>query len=303
EEPPLEPFETLPIVAPNNGGTTCPYPISSTGETTTLVPDEITKAVDRMLVEVGPLVPLWKDVVDADGSKLMLERAVLMPLRYPEVFVKSPPSNGLLLYGPSGSGKTTLVKSLVRESNCRMLEVTHGGLLSKWQGDTEKVVKAIFDKAKAIAPCIIFVDNIEATLRKRTSNDDYSISSMKSELRIQWSSLEGSNVIVIGATNLPETIDVAFLRRLDHLIYVGLPGPAARFRLLKSQCQSLDADVSSELLNNLATGATGGLTCDEIIRCMRDVVKKLCMETVEPNWFVMVRDTLPLLQSILTFMK
>lgn len=87
---------------------------------------------------------------------------------------------------------------------------------------------------------------------------------MKSELFTQLSSLEGSNVIVIGTTTLPESIDVAFLRRHDYLIYVGLPGPAARFRLLKFESQSFDTDISNELLNNLATGATSGLTCDEI---------------------------------------
>lgn len=114
--------------------------MSSTEEATTLVPDEITKAVDRMLVEVGQFEQLWKDTVDVDGSKLMLERAVMMQLQHPDEFYSSERSNGLLLYGPSGSGKTTLVKSLVRESGCRMLEVIQGGLLSKWQGDTEKSV-------------------------------------------------------------------------------------------------------------------------------------------------------------------
>lgn len=130
EEPPK-------ATAPNNGG---PHPILTTGDGTTPDADEITKVVDPMLVEVEPCVPLWKDVVDVDGSKLMLERTVLMRLQYPKPFANVPPSNGLLLYGPSGCGKTTLVKSLVRESNCKMLVVTPSRLLSKRQGVSGKSV-------------------------------------------------------------------------------------------------------------------------------------------------------------------
>lgn len=90
-------------------------------------------------------------------------------------------------------------------------------------------------------------------------------------------------MIVIGATNLPETIDVAFLRRFDYLIYVGFPGPAARFRLLKSTCQLGNTDISNELLNNLATGATRGLTYDEIIRCVNNMGRKRGFKTLESN--------------------
>ena len=151
----------------------------------------------------------------------------------------------------------------------------------------DRVVTAIFEKAKQLAPCIIFIDEIDAALRERTETDTTSISHTKSNFLKQWSSLKGTNVTVVGATNLPQAIDVAFFRRLDRLIYIKPPGDRARLDLLTKTCKEYPPlDLTRQQLNNLATGCTKGLTCDQIVKTVQDVAFMLEIEVVQSGHFI-----------------
>ncbi|CAO1604954.1 mitochondrial dynamin GTPase Msp1 [Xanthoria calcicola] len=144
------------------------------------VDDEVHKAVGSMEVAIKESVPQWKGLVNVDGVKIKLPEAILYPMRRPDMY-RGIQSNGLLLFGPPGCGKTILVQSLVRESGCNLLNVTLGSLFSKWQGNTEKTVDVLFAKARAIAPCVIFIDEIDAIIRERSDTDTNNVASTKAE--------------------------------------------------------------------------------------------------------------------------
>lgn len=103
------------------------------------VSDEIARTIESMQVQIGDNVPQWKDVVDVEGTKKDLERAILHPMKRPDLYTKNQ-RNGILLYGPPGCGKTILVQSIMRECKCKMLSVTASAIFSKWQGHTENSV-------------------------------------------------------------------------------------------------------------------------------------------------------------------
>ena len=99
--------------------------------------DEVSRAVNRMHVQVADSIPLWDDLVNSEGAKTILQYAIIDPLSCPDKF-ENLQRNGILLYGPPGCGKTVLIQSLVRQCNCNLMDVASSGLLSKWQGNTEK---------------------------------------------------------------------------------------------------------------------------------------------------------------------
>ncbi|KAL8879155.1 MAG: hypothetical protein Q9198_003183 [Flavoplaca austrocitrina] len=176
---------------------------------------------------------------------------------------------------------------MVRQCNCNFMDVAPSGLLSKRQVNTEKVITAMFKKAKQLAPCIIFVDEIDAALRERTDMDTNSIAHTKSEFLKQGSSLNGTDVIVVGATSLPQTIGVAFLARMNQLIHIKPPRDRARLDLKMIECKAhTPCELTTQQFNNLATGCTKHLTCDQIIKTVQDVVIMLENEVTESGHFI-----------------
>ncbi|KAL8976468.1 MAG: hypothetical protein Q9205_007528, partial [Flavoplaca limonia] len=197
------------------------------------------------------------DLVDSEGAKTMLRYTIINPLIRQNAYKKVQP-NGILLYGPPGCA-------------------THHAI----------AVTAIFKKAKQLAPCIIFVDEIDAALRERTDMGTNSIAHTKSEFLKQWSSSKGTDVIVVGAISLPQTIDVAFLARMNHLIHIKPPRDYARLDLKMIECKAHPpCELTTKQFNNLATGCTKDLTRDQIIKTVQDVVIMLENEVTESGHFI-----------------
>jgi vacuolar protein-sorting-associated protein 4 len=183
-----------------------------------------------------------KDVAGLDQAKRSLEEAVFMPLKYPQVFVgERSPWRGILLYGPPGTGKTFLAKAIAGESgDTTFITVSTADLLSKWQGESEKLIRALFQVARDHRPAIIFIDEIDSLLRERTDDDTESTRRIKTEFLVQLDGLgnDMDGVLFLAATNVPWGLDPAVRRRFEKKIYIALPDIAARQYLIKSKMSS-----------------------------------------------------------------
>lgn len=186
------------------------------------------------LEDIGGL----KSIVNALYNK------VIAPLQRPQLFSGSPllkPSKGVLLYGPPGTGKTMLAKAIAKESCARFINIRASSIQSKWLGDTQKLVTGLFTLAWKLQPCIIFIDEIDALLGKRTGTEHDAITSMKTEFMQLWDGFmtqSDAHVLVLAATNRPWDLDEAVLRRLPLAYEVGLPDAVQRESILKVMLQN-----------------------------------------------------------------
>ena len=206
----------------------------------------------------------WDDVAGLDVAKKALKEAVVYPFLRPDLFMGlREPARGMLLFGPPGTGKTMLARAVATESKSTFFAISASSLTSKWLGESEKLVRALFALAKALAPSIIFVDEIDSLLSSRGGSSEHeSTRRVKTEFLIQWSDLqraaagkqqsekeilEGdpSRVLVLAATNCPWAIDEAARRRFVRRQYIPLPEAEVRESqlqtLLSHQKQSLNA--------------------------------------------------------------
>lgn len=190
----------------------------------------------------------WSDVAGLDLAKTALKEAVVYPFLRPDLFMGlREPARGMLLFGPPGTGKTMLARAVATESKSTFFAISASSLTSKWHGDSEKLVRALFALAKALAPSIIFVDEIDSLLSSRGGGSEHEASRRsKTEFLIQWSDLQraaagrdtgigdASRVLVLAATNCPWDIDDAARRRFVRRQYIPLPEPETRETQLRT---------------------------------------------------------------------
>jgi transitional endoplasmic reticulum ATPase len=216
----------------------------------------------------------WDDVGGLDSAKQALQEAVEWPIRYPNLykFMNAKAAKGILLYGVPGTGKTLLAKALAHESQANFISVKGPEFLSKWVGESEKAIRETFRKARQAAPCIIFMDEIDAIVPTRGRGESSQVTErMVSQLLTEIDGLEGlKNVMLLAATNRPDIIDPALLRagRFGKHIEVGLPDKAARKQIFKIHLKGkpLADDVDLESLASIMEGKSGAdieALCDE----------------------------------------
>lgn len=179
---------------------------------------------------------------------------------------------GVLLYGPPGCGKTMLVSALAGTASARFLSVSPSTLFRKYVGETNINVKALFTLARKIAPCIIFVDEMEGLFRERRSSgsEEHEVSrELKTEFMQLWDGIQSTNegVIVVGATNRPFDVDSAFLRRMPRSFFVGLPNQLERNRIFTSILSNVPLD--REFNFDQITHATENYTPSDIKEVLR----------------------------------
>ncbi|KAG8185308.1 hypothetical protein JTE90_023916 [Oedothorax gibbosus] len=177
----------------------------------------------------------WCEVIGHGRAKQLLQEAVVYPIKYKEIInCKTFLWRSLLLYGPTGTGKTLLAHATATESKAAFFKVCVSTLVSKWRGESEKLIKVLFDLAKHHSPSIIFIDEIDALLSHR--NGDHEASRrLKTEFFLQMDSLSESNkfVVLIGASNMPWELDPAVLRRLEKRVLINLPDQDSRVSLFR----------------------------------------------------------------------
>ena len=219
-------------------------------------------AMREVLVEIPRIT--WEDVGGLADVKLKLREAVELPLKDPEAFKRLGirPPRGILLYGPPGSGKTLLAKAVANESAANFISIKGPEVMSKWVGESEKAVRSIFKKAKQVAPCIVFLDELDAIAHRRGFDNDSGVSErVVNQLLTSMDGLETlEGVVVVGATNRPDMVDPALLRtgRFDRILLVPAPDRAARFEVLKVHTKEMPLEgVDLEELAEELDGYTG----------------------------------------------
>ena len=182
----------------------------------------------------------WDDIAGLEAAKQALQEAAILPLMRPDLFTGLRKPRNILLYGPPGTGKTMLVRAVAKESRCLLFICTASALTSKWLGEGEKLVRTLFEVARAAAPSIIFVDEMDALLSSRKSDGEHEASRrFKTEFMTQMDGIvkggndTGKHLLIIACTNCPWDIDSAVLRRFPRRIYIPLPDPTTRAALLR----------------------------------------------------------------------
>ncbi len=181
----------------------------------------------------------WDDVGGLEDVKKALKEAVEWPLKHPESFeaMGIKPPRGILLYGPPGTGKTLLAKAVATESEANFISIKGPEILSKWVGESERAIREIFAKARQAAPCVVFIDEIDAIAPRRgLFGDSHVTDRVVNQLLTEMDGIqELKGVVVIAATNRPDIVDPSLLRpgRFDRMIYVPPPDEKARLEILK----------------------------------------------------------------------
>ncbi|MCV0399363.1 MAG: CDC48 family AAA ATPase [Nitrosarchaeum sp.] len=229
--------------------------------------DALKEVRPSALREVQVQIPnvSWDDVGGLDDLKEELREAIEWPIKHKEAFeyvdVQSP--KGVLLYGPPGTGKTLIAKALAKMTESNFISVKGPELLSKWVGESEKGVREIFRKARQVAPCIIFFDEIDALVPRRSGSDSSHVSeNVVSQILTEIDGLEElHNVLIIGATNRLDIVDEALLRpgRFDRIIEVPKPDAKGREHIFKihTQKKPLAEDVDVSKIVELTNGFSG----------------------------------------------
>ncbi|MBI4147420.1 CDC48 family AAA ATPase [Candidatus Woesearchaeota archaeon] len=209
-------------------------------------------AMREVLVETPDVS--WDDVGGLEEVKGKLQEAVEWPLKKPEVFKRLGirPPRGILLYGPPGTGKTLLAKAIAKESEANFILANGPSLLSKWVGESEKAVREIFRKARQTAPTILFFDEIDALVPKRSSGagDNHSTERVVNQMLTEMDGLETLNdVVIVAATNRPDMLDPALLRqgRFDRIILTPIPDLKGRKKIFEIYTETMpkakDVDI------------------------------------------------------------
>ncbi|XP_047327410.1 katanin p60 ATPase-containing subunit A1 [Impatiens glandulifera] len=239
---------------------------------------DLAAMLERDVLDSTPGVR-WDDVAGLTEAKRLLEEAVVLPLWMPEYFQGiRRPWKGVLMFGPPGTGKTLLAKAVATECGTTFFNVSSATLASKWRGESERMVRCLFDLARAYAPSTIFIDEIDSLCNARGASGEHESSRrVKSELLVQVDGVNASSpgedgtrklVMVLAATNFPWDIDEALRRRLEKRIYIPLPNFESRKELIKINVRTVE--VSSDVDIDEVARQTEGYSGDDLTNVCRD---------------------------------
>ncbi|MGB7408317.1 MAG: CDC48 family AAA ATPase [Pontixanthobacter sp.] len=216
----------------------------------------------------------WEDLGGVGDAIEKLQEGIELPLRNPQAFERLGirAAKGFLLYGPPGTGKTLLAKAVAKEAEANFISMKSSDLLSKWYGESEQQIARMFQRARAVAPCVIFIDEIDSLVPARGSSqgEPEVTGRVVNTILAEMDGLEElQSVIVIGATNRPTLVDPALLRpgRFDELVYVGTPDMAGRQQILGIHAAKMPTadDVDFAVIANETERFTGA-DLEDVVR-------------------------------------
>ena len=216
----------------------------------------------------------WSDVGGVGDAVDKLKEGIELPMRNPEAFHRLGirPAKGFLLYGPPGTGKTLLAKAVAKEAEANFISMKSSDLLSKWYGESEQQIARMFQRARAVAPCVVFIDEIDSLVPARGSGagEPQVTGRVVNTILAEMDGLEElQSVVVIGATNRPTLVDPALLRpgRFDELVYVGTPDQGGREHILKIHTRDMPLADDVDLADVAAkTERFPGADLEDVVR-------------------------------------
>lgn len=221
------------------------------------------KIIELIMSEImdhGPPVA-WDDIAGLDFAKATIKEIVVWPMLRPDIFtgLRGPPK-GILLFGPPGTGKTLIGKCIACQSGATFFSISASSLTSKWVGEGEKMVRALFAIARCHQPAVIFIDEIDSLLSQRTDGEHDSSRRIKTEFLVQLDGATTSaddRILVVGATNRPQEIDEAARRRLAKRLYIPLPEAAARRHIVAGLTARERCELAPEELKWVVNSSQG----------------------------------------------
>ena len=263
----------------NKGPPKSPFLLNRYPEDEGYGPDtDLIEMVEREVVDMNPNVS-FDDIAELETAKRALTEAVVLPLLMPDFFVGlRRPWKGVLLYGPPGTGKTLLAKALATQGKTTFFNVSPTTFASKWKGESEKLVRILFEMARFYAPSTIFIDEVDSVGTKRTDGENEASKKVLAEMLVQMDGISELNsgkkenndingteeikpkfVMVLGATNMPWDLDDALRRRFEKRIYIPLPNKVGREQMFHINFKGikLSNDVNIDTLVQKTEGYSG----------------------------------------------
>ncbi|XP_031156706.1 ATPase family AAA domain-containing protein 1-A [Sander lucioperca] len=244
------------------------------------------------LVDPQTMKVSWRDIAGLDEIINELQDTVILPFQKRHLLAGSKlfqPPKGVLLFGPPGCGKTMIAKATAKASGCKFINLQASTLTDMWYGESQKLTAAVFSLAVKIQPCIIFIDEMESFLRNRSSLDHEATAMMKAQFMSLWDGLDTSSttqVMVMGATNRPQDVDPAILRRMPTTFHVGLPNTRQRQDILRLILagENLSNAINLKEIAEKTEGYSGSdlreLCRDAAMYRVRDYVRKEQMRQI-----------------------
>jgi len=234
----------------------------------------------------------WDDIAGLQFAKDMVKEIVVWPMLRPDIFtgLRGPPK-GLLLFGPPGTGKTLIGKCIACQSGSTFFSISASSLTSKWVGEGEKMVRALFAVAKVHQPSVVFIDEIDSLLTSRSEGEHEASRKIKTEFLVQ---LDGAStggqerVLVVGATNRPQELDEAARRRLVKRLYIPLPELEARRRIITNLLGKEKHELTEEQVEEISRRTEGYSGAD-----MANLCKEAAMGPIRSLDFSQIASVRP----------
>ncbi|GKT36555.1 Spastin, partial [Aduncisulcus paluster] len=239
--------------------------------------------IETIMNEVrDPKKTTFDDISGLKEVKQILEQTCILPSIRPDLYtgMRAPPK-GILLYGPPGNGKTMLARAAANEAGCTFLSMSASTLMSKWVGESEKLMRAMFVVARALQPTIVFLDEVDSLIRVRGASDNESSRRLKTQFLIEMdgaTSDAGKRVLILAATNRPQELDDAAIRRFTKRVCIPMPSLETKIGLISTMLKSMKKDkiavkVSKKEIKAIASKCNG-FSCSDI----STLVKSACNE-------------------------
>lgn len=253
------------------------------------------KLIDIIENEIMDKTPpiSWDDIAGLKEPKERLNEIVIWPMLRPDLFngLRGPPA-GILLFGPPGTGKTLIAKCIANESKATFFNISSSTLTSKWQGESEKLVKVLFEVARNQQPAVIFIDEIDSLLSQRSDEDRESSRRLKTEFFVQMDGARTNGderILLVGATNRPEELDDAARRRLIKRLYISLPQKDGRLQIVKNLMRKQECSLTEEEMDNIAK-ITDGYSGSDMTNLCREAaigpirsIQRLSITSIKAN--------------------
>ncbi len=247
------------------------------------------KIIELIMSEImdhGPPVA-WDDIAGLEFAKATIKEIVVWPMLRPDIFtgLRGPPK-GILLFGPPGTGKTLIGKCIACQSGATFFSISASSLTSKWVGEGEKMVRALFAIARCHQPAVIFIDEIDSLLSQRTDGEHDSSRRIKTEFLVQLDGAATSaedRILVVGATNRPQEIDEAARRRLAKRLYIPLPEAEARRQIVTNLMSREKSQLGADEMEKVVQGTEGFSGADMTQLCREAAlgpIRSICLSDI-----------------------